>query len=250
MGVAIFQGVALVGCAAAFVVLIRRSVRAGAVEPALFMTIAFVSTGWMEPIYDWALYAQFHPDFWRAPDWGVLGLTHGGLPAIAGPAYGVYFLVGGLSAVALAKRVGPRCGLRPGTALLLCGYATGFVWDGVIEFVGTQSHLWAFTRVARGFVPFGGTAEQFPLGMPLGMGLMVAISALLLGNVGGSFPPGRWSERLFGSRHGTASTLLTAVVVCHIATALVLVPYVVTKVAHLGTVAVEEPVYDIPNQGF
>jgi hypothetical protein len=233
----VFELVALIGTALALVLLIRNSVRQGRIQPALYMTIAYFSTFWLEPAYDWGLYAVFGSRFVRLPTWGYLGATPNGLPVVAGPAYAVYFLAGSATAVAAANVLNRRLGVPRPFALLIAGYAFGLLADLIVESVGTRTHMWEFTRAAPWFVLFGGTPEQIPLAMPVGMGIAFMLATYLLGMVGGRFLPAEWSRRFAGRRHGTLSTLLISIGAFNAVMAVALVPYLVNRAAGWITVA-------------
>lgn len=241
--------VAVVSCAAAVGLLAQQSARRGEVQPALHLAVAFFVVSWVEPAYDWGLHAQFSEDFVRLPEWGYLGLAKGGLPAIAAPMYAVYFLAAATAAVAVANWLSSRLALRRPLTLIGVGYVFGFGMDFGVELFGTQTHLWEFTRVADGVVPFAGTPEQLPLGMPIGMGFTFAVATYLLGGTSrGEFLPAVWSRRWAGARHGTLTTALTATVAFGAAMVAALVPYLLTRALELTSVTSrpEDVVLDPP----
>lgn len=227
--------VATIAMVATVAMLIARWRAQRAVPAGLYLIVAFASTAWMEPFYDWGLYARFSTDFIRVHT-GYLDLAGNGLPIVALPLYGVYFYIAGVCGVALGNRLARWAGWARPLALLVCGYAVGAVWDLAVEIFGTRTNLWEFTHVARGFVPFGGTSNQIPLGMPLGMGAAIMVATYLLGCTGGELVTKRWGRRLAGRSRETARTLLVTVLAFQIVMATALVPFVITRAAGWNTV--------------
>lgn len=237
----------LLGTTAALVWMLRRSRAEGRIRPELYLTVAFMSTGWMEPLYDWGLHVYFHESFVRAPDWGPMALAPNGLPAIGAFAYAVYFLAAAALGRLAADRFGLRFGLTRPRALLAFGFVVGFAWDATVELIGTQAHLWSFHRVATGWVPFAGSAEQLAWGMPISMAFVIMVTTYLLDATGGEFQPTVWARRIFGARRERLGTLITVVAVFHALMGIALAPSLLARAAGLTTVVNPEVVFDIPS---
>lgn len=229
-----------------------RSVRRRRLDPGLLLCLGTLSIFWMEAPFDWAMYAQFHPDLPRGPRWGPLGLTWGGLPALTAPGYVMYIVTPCLLAVAVARRLSARFGWNGVRTLLAAGLAMGFLWDLPLEILGIRLGLWRFGRAAPGLVLFPETKYQFPLYVSLAMGLLFMGGTYLLGRVddrGDTVVEG-WARRRTSSPRGRmALAVAGSILLVHVFFVASFVPHLITKQAKLNTVVSHEPLFPgVPNQ--
>ena len=182
-GVVLFETACYVTFVAMFAGFIYASVRRGRIVPGIWLMLGIVAMSWLESPYDNAMYAQFHPDFHRLPNWGPIGMTEGGLPWIAPVGYNMWFLLPALIAVVVAKAVVKRTGWSLPTTLLAAGLGVGMVWDFTIEALQAQYlHLWTFSRAVPGLAVSNGMG-LYPLYCALAMGSFMMGAAYVIGNV-------------------------------------------------------------------
>jgi hypothetical protein len=153
------------------------------IVPALWIVLGIVAMSWLESPYDNAMYAQFHPDFHRMPDWGPIGMTEGQLPWIAPIGYNFYFLLPALIAVALANALVKRTNWSRTSTLLAVGLGVGMLWDFTIEVLQAQYlHLWTFSRAVPGLA-VSNDMGLYPSYTALAMGSFIMGATYLIGNL-------------------------------------------------------------------
>jgi hypothetical protein len=210
------------------------------VHPGLWLAFGIFVMSWLESPYDNVMFAVFHPDFYRLPSWGPIGLTQGGLPVIAPTGYIMYFLLPAAIAVPIARWAVRRYGWREPYALLGIGLLVGVVFDGVIE-TGQASflHLWTFARTAPGLTVFPGTAAQVPVTVYLAMGLAMMVATYLLGRRINDEPVlDRWvATKVRPGAGRTVAIGVAYIAVAHVVYLATMAPHAITKLAGMLTVA-------------
>jgi hypothetical protein len=238
--VAAFQGLCWVSLLALVGTYTWLSLRQHRVHPGLWLALGIFVMSWLESPYDNVMFAVFHPDFYRLPSWGPIGLTQGGLPVIAPTGYIMYFLLPAAIAVPIARWAFRRYGWRESYALLGTGLLVGMVFDGVIE-TGQASflHLWTFARTAPGLTVFPGTAAQVPVTVYLAMGLFMMVTTYLLGRrIDGEPMLDHWvATRVAAGSGRVVAVGFAYVAVAHAVYLATMTPHVITKLAGMLTVA-------------
>ncbi len=226
------------------------SLRVGRPTPLFLVCIAALSIFWVEAPYDWTMYVQFHPDLPRAPKWGPLGATWGGLPAMVPAGYVMYFVLPAVVASWLALKIqgsGPR---RP-YLVLTVGLVIGVVWAAANNINAADFGLYRYGRVPPNTALFPGTVRQYPLYDALAMGMqMMVFTYLLATRINGQDIVHYWlSSRTAGKPVPAWKSIFVVVVAMHIMYLSLVIPHLIVNLAGLATVAPVQELYEgIPNQ--
>lgn len=251
----IFSVVGSLGLLAYFASL---SVRENRVHPGVWAFLAALSVFWLEGPYDWIGFCTYHPDHWFFPKegWGPLSAPWGGLPVLVVFSYAVYFVFPAIFAAALAKRLAARRGWNLPRSLLTTGLVLGFLFDMLMENIGTTVGVWRFSAVAPGLVVHAGELNQVPVYTSLAMAIMFMLTTYLIGR--DNTPSGRciiedWAGRRTKSAGGRLLlTALMTIVIAHAVYLPTMLPYWITKELGLQTLRVSAPTlfpgYDVPPQ--
>src|ERR1700759_53860 len=97
------------------------SLRRGRLPPFLLVCIAAISISYIEPPYDWAMYAQFPPALPRMPSWWPLNMTWGGLPSSVPVGYIGYFVLPAIIGAGLGRWLSAKFQWRRPITLLTVG---------------------------------------------------------------------------------------------------------------------------------
>lgn len=240
------------GAAALFVYFGWRSWQRRRAEPMLVLALAMVPLFWLEAPGDWAFWAQYHPSFAHVPNWGPLGMTYGGLPLIAIPAYPAYWVPPIFIAIWVAKRRYWSARFSTTNRLLVSGLVVGFVWDVPFEIFATRVGIWRMAYAPWGLTLFGGTKYQVPLNISIAVALLCMFSTFLIGRTDdrGEVALLGWARRHTKSSGG--AHLLNYVMIVAALQIVYVFTFLPVTVVHLfGYVTHEssEPLYgDIPLQ--
>jgi hypothetical protein len=151
--------------------------RAGRVTTELWVFIGTISIFWIEPLWDWVLLVRYNRDaFLMMPThWPVMGMA-GGLPWNAPLVYGLWFTS---PAVAAKKFLAPRgwpTWVTVGTVTVF-----GMIFECVAELLCfIEPHRYAYTHVLPHLAYAEGQPNQYPLDVPLWVGLYVAACCLIV----------------------------------------------------------------------
>jgi hypothetical protein len=229
------------------------SFRRGRLHPLLLVCISAISFCWIEAPYDWAVYANFHPAIPRMPEWWPLNWTWGGLPASVPPGYIAYFVLPAAIGAFLGRRASAAFGWRRPIALLVVGFAVGFLW--ALSFnagLGAQLGVFHYGRVVPGLALWEGTKHQYPLYDSVAMGVQMMVFTYLLGRTDaqGRTIVEAWADaRTSTLLRSSLLSIAAFVVVGHVVYLSVFAPHLVTKVMGLQTVGPTEPLFEgVPNQ--
>lgn len=154
-----------------WIVLITMSRRRGRPHPAMLVLLALWIPGTLlDPLANWAWSFALDPRILHFPvSWPYVSLSPTVQPVVALVGWQWWWLVPGLLASVLHRRfVAPRVlgtgkwlERHPLLTLFAMGFAVGFVWDVVVEFLFIRSGLYTYTQAA-GPLLWAGRTWQFP----------------------------------------------------------------------------------------
>jgi len=138
-------------------------------HPILLMVIACTAIVWQDPIMNWAPYAVYNPQLWHWPEtWPLVSLSPTVEPFIVA-GYVTFYLAPFFPAIWLLRRiqrrrpVGSFVWRHPLISLAVLIYATGFVYDAMLEIFLVRTQLYIYSQV----IPFGSVFRGKPFQFPL-----------------------------------------------------------------------------------
>jgi Spirocyclase AveC-like len=138
-------------------------------HPVLLMVIATTAIVWLDPVMNWAPYADYNPQLTHFPEtWPLVSLSPTVEPFI-GLGYATFYLGAYFPAIWVLRRIQARRPLdsfawrHPLISLGLLILVVGFVYDAILETILVRTQLYIYSQV----IPFGsiftGKPYQFPL---------------------------------------------------------------------------------------
>jgi hypothetical protein len=153
----------------------RQYQEAGHLTTTAWVFIGATSIWWLEAPWDWLLFVRYNPDLYSLMpvDIPILGMANG-LPWVTALVYGPWFTI---PPFFLAWWMAKRGYSIP--QITLAAVVMGAVDEAVLEIIlFIQFEVYAYSYVIPGTGVFEGTANQYPLDVPLWMAPTMALAAV------------------------------------------------------------------------
>ena len=189
--------------------------------------LGFTLMATFEAPFDWSAYVIFNPDFrFLLPDVFPFSLAPRTVATVNYLVYGIVFLVPVIAGEAIGRRWGN--GERVVARSAVAAFLVGIPWVVALETFALGFKLYAYTQTPSFPVLRSGSVTQYPLAIPLAMGVYFAVVTALWCR---RDDHGRWLAERW-SNHPAGVLATTTAVVCVLYAGSML-PFAAARVAGL-----------------